>query len=236
MNYGHALEFGTFITPLNARPERTVALAKLSEDLGYDLVTFQDHPYQPAFLDTWTLLSWVAGQTERIHIAANVLNMQMRDPIMIAHAAASLDMLSGGRLDLALGAGGFSDAVAAMTGASLTTGQSVDALSEAIEIIRASWDVGSGGPLHFDGEYHRLNGAQRGPAPARDVPIWIGALKPRMLRLVGRKADGWMPSLGYMKPGDFQASSTFRVNSLHRMPVFSMVLRINGSTNFCRWW
>ena len=86
MHYDHPLKFGTFITPLNQAPEKTVALAKRSEELGYDLVTFQDHPYQPAFLDTWTLLSWVAGQTERIHIAANVLNVPLRDPGLCWHA------------------------------------------------------------------------------------------------------------------------------------------------------
>lgn len=77
-DYGHDLIFGTFITPDNRRPQDTVALAKLTERVGLDLVTFQDHPYQPAFLDTWTLLSWVAAQTERIHLSANVLNLPLR--------------------------------------------------------------------------------------------------------------------------------------------------------------
>ena len=77
MQYGHSLSFGTFITPQSTAPEATVALARRSEELGYDLVTFQDHPYQPAFLDTWTLIAWVAAQTERIHIAANVLNLPL---------------------------------------------------------------------------------------------------------------------------------------------------------------
>jgi alkanesulfonate monooxygenase SsuD/methylene tetrahydromethanopterin reductase-like flavin-dependent oxidoreductase (luciferase family) len=57
MNYGHPIEFGTFITPLNSSPETAVALGRRSEELGYDLVMFQEHPYQPAFLDTWTLMS-----------------------------------------------------------------------------------------------------------------------------------------------------------------------------------
>src|SRR5215475_3463363 len=98
MHYGHPLKFGTFITPLNRAPEQVVALAKRSEELGYDLVTFQDHPYQPAFLDTWTLLSWVAAQTERVHLAANVLNVPLRSPAVLAGSAASLDLLSAGRL------------------------------------------------------------------------------------------------------------------------------------------
>src|SRR5690242_6869218 len=95
VSYGHHLQFGTFITPLNNAPEKTVALARRSEELGYDLVTFQDHPYQPAFLDTWTLLAWVAGQTERVRIAANVLNLPLRQPAVLARSAASLDLLSG---------------------------------------------------------------------------------------------------------------------------------------------
>ena len=65
-DYGHPLEFGTFITPSNADAAETVSLAVLSEELGFDLVTFQDHPYQPRFLDTWTLMSWVLASTTRI--------------------------------------------------------------------------------------------------------------------------------------------------------------------------
>ena len=62
-DYGHDLAFGTFITPRNDQPDQVVALAQLTERAGLDLVTFQDHPYQSAFLDTWTLLSWVAART-----------------------------------------------------------------------------------------------------------------------------------------------------------------------------
>jgi FAD/FMN-containing dehydrogenase len=58
-----------------------------------------------------------------------------------------------------------------------------------------------------DGEYYRVRGAKRGPAPAHDIPIWVGAYKPRMLRLTGRKADGWLPSLPYLAPGDLQAGN-----------------------------
>src|SRR3954468_5039374 len=200
MNYGHALEFGTFITPRNASPKATVALARRSEELGYDLVAFQNHPYQSAHLDAWTLMSWVAGQTERIHIAANVLNLPLRSPAVLAKAAASLDLPSNGPLDLALGAGAFWDAIEAMGGKRCTPGESVEALGEAIDIIRGLWDVSESQPLRFDGDAYHLDGAQRGPAPAHDVPIWLGGYKPRMLRLIGRKADGWVPSLGYMKP------------------------------------
>src|SRR3990170_387889 len=88
-DYGHELKFGTFITPESRRQEEVVALAQASERAGLDLVTFQDHPYQPAFLDTWTLLSWVAARTERVHLSGNVLNLPLRQPAVLARSAAS---------------------------------------------------------------------------------------------------------------------------------------------------
>src|SRR5690606_24259536 len=122
-----------FITPLNDPPEQAVDLAVLSEQLGYDLVTFQDHPYQPAFLDTWTLLSWTAARTERIRLSANVHNLPLRPPAVLARAAASLDLLSGGRFELAIGSGAFWDAIEAMGGARLAPADAVTALEQAVE-------------------------------------------------------------------------------------------------------
>jgi hypothetical protein len=196
-DYGHDLSFGTFITPANQRPQDVVALAALTEDAGLDLVTFQDHPYQPGFLDTWTLLSWVAAKTERVHLSGNVINLPLRPPAVLARAAASLDLLSGGRFELGLGAGAFWDAIEGMGGPRRTPGQGVSALEEAIEIIRAIWDPAERRGVNVDGEYYKVRGAKRGPAPAHDVSIWLGAVKPRMLDLTGRKADGWLPSLPY---------------------------------------
>src|SRR5690606_11947743 len=128
MDYGHDLLFGAFITPTAGDPQVPVALAQLAEASDLDLVTFQDHPYQPSFLDTWTLMSYVAAATKRVRIAPNVLNVPLRPPAVLAGAAASLDLLSGGRLDLGLGAGGFWDAIEAMGTPKLTPGQAVTAL------------------------------------------------------------------------------------------------------------
>ena len=206
-DYRHTLQFGTFITPSNAAPDQVVDLAVIAEELGFDLVTFQDHPYQPGFLDTWTLLSWVAARTSTIHVSGNVLNLALRPPAVLARAAASLDLLSDGRFDLGLGAGGFWDAIESMGGTKLTPGQGVDALSEAIDVIRGIWDSDDRRPLRLEGEYYHLRGAKRGPAPAHEIPIWLGALKPRMLRLTGSKADGWLPSLAYLQPGEVVSSN-----------------------------
>lgn len=198
-DYGHDLIFGSFITPSNAAPHETVTLALESEAAGLDLVTFQDHPYQPRFLDTWTLLSYVAARTERIRLSGNVINLPLRLPAVLARSAASLDLLSKGRFELGLGAGSFWDAIEAMGGRRLTPGQAVDALSEAIDIIRGIWDVDGEKPFRVDGSHYRVDGAKRGPAPAHDIAIWLGAYKPRMLTLTGEKADGWVPSLPYAK-------------------------------------
>jgi alkanesulfonate monooxygenase SsuD/methylene tetrahydromethanopterin reductase-like flavin-dependent oxidoreductase (luciferase family) len=201
-DYGHEIEFGTFVTPVAEAPEGVVRLAELAEEVGLDLVSFQDHPYQSRFLDTWTLLSYVAARTNRVKLAPNVLNLPLRPPAVLARAAASLDLLSGGRVELGLGAGAFWDGIEAMGGERLTPGASVDALAEAIEVMQALWDTGSRGGARFEGEHHRLRGAHRGPAPAHRIGLWIGAYKPRMLALTGRLGDGWLPSVPYIERGD----------------------------------
>ncbi|MDX6741508.1 LLM class flavin-dependent oxidoreductase [Actinocorallia sp. A-T 12471] len=203
-DYGHDLVFGAFLTPQNRDPQGPVRLAQAAETAGLDLVTFQDHPYQPGFLDTWTLLSWVAARTERVTVSGNVLNLPLRPPAVLARAAASLDLLSQGRFALGIGAGGFWDAIESMGAQRLTPAESVTALEEGLEIIRGIWAADERGILRVDGAHHRVNGAKRGPAPAHDIPVWLGAYGPRMLRLVARKADGWLPSLAYLKDGDLR--------------------------------
>ncbi|MBP3035176.1 LLM class flavin-dependent oxidoreductase [Arthrobacter sp. zg-ZUI100] len=206
-DYGRDLLFGAFLTPAASPPHRAVELVVAAEAAGLDLATFQDHPYQPRFLDTWTLLSYAAACTQRITLATNVLNLPLRQPVVVARSAASLDLLSGGRFELGLGAGAFWDAIAAMGGQRLDPGKAVTGLAEAIRIIRGVWDVSERTPLVADGTVHSVHGAKRGPAPAHDVGIWLGAYKPRMLRLTGEAADGWVPTLGYLPggPGDLAA-------------------------------
>src|SRR5690606_7980423 len=122
--------------------------------------------------------------------------LPLRPPAVLARAAASLDLLSGGRVELGLGAGAFWDAIVAMGGRRLEPGQAVRGLEEAITIIRGIWDRGETSLLRVDGEVHRVIGPKRGPVPAHRIAIWVGAYRPRMLRLTGRLADGWLPSQG----------------------------------------
>jgi alkanesulfonate monooxygenase SsuD/methylene tetrahydromethanopterin reductase-like flavin-dependent oxidoreductase (luciferase family) len=200
-DYGQNLLFGTFITPVARPAMHAVDLAIVADRAGLDLVTFQDHPYQSTFHDTWTLLSYVASRTRQIHVSGNVLNIPLRAPAVIARSAASLDLLSGGRVELGIGAGGFWDAIEAMGGRRLTPGQSIVALEEAIQIIREIWATDRPGGARVNGTYYQVKGTKRGPRPAHDIGIWIGAYKPQILKLTGRVADGWLPSLAYLPGG-----------------------------------
>jgi alkanesulfonate monooxygenase SsuD/methylene tetrahydromethanopterin reductase-like flavin-dependent oxidoreductase (luciferase family) len=185
---------GYSVTPATADATRIVEAVGRAEAAGLDLVGIQDHPYQRRFLDTFALIGVLLGRTERISLFPNVANLPLRPPALLAKHAATLDVLSGGRFELGLGAGAFWEGIAAYGGPRRTPGQSVDALSEAIDIIRRLW-AGERG-IRVAGKHYRLEGAMPGPLPAHDIGIWVGAYKPRMLRLTGRQADGWIPSLG----------------------------------------
>ena len=200
MDYGRPVEFGISVVPSAGEVEAIRATIAAADRSGLDLVGIQDHPYQWRFLDTWMLMASLLAQTDRIRFFADVTNLPMRPPAVLAKQAATLDVLSGGRFELGLGAGGFWDAVAAMGGPRRTPTQAVDALEEAIAIIRRSWSGERS--VHFEGTYYSARGYHPGPPPAHPISIWIGAYRPRMLRLTGRLGDGWIPSLGYVDVAD----------------------------------
>jgi alkanesulfonate monooxygenase SsuD/methylene tetrahydromethanopterin reductase-like flavin-dependent oxidoreductase (luciferase family) len=81
----------------------------------------------------------------------------------------------------------------------------VEALEEAIDVIRLLWSEDR--TVSYTGTYYHLDGAYPGPQPAHPIGIWVGAFKPRMLRLVGRKADGWLPSLGVLTRDELRAGN-----------------------------
>ena len=197
-DYGRELEFGASLEPLADPPDWAARIAKAADRAGLDLVGIQDHPYQRRFLDTWTLISTLVPVTERVRFFPDVANLPLRPPAMLAKSAASLDVLSGGRIELGLGAGAFWDAVVAMDGPRRTPGEAVRSVEEAIEVMRLVWSDERS--LRFDGEFYSLKGMRPGPRPAHDIGIWVGAYGPRMLNLTGRLADGWVPSHGYLPP------------------------------------
>ena len=197
-DYGRELRFGVSVEPAADSWEGLTRIVRAADGAGLDLVGIQDHPYQRRFLDTWTLISTLVPQTERIRFFPDVANLPLRPPAMLAKAAASLDVISGGRVEMGLGAGAFWDAVAAMGGPRRSPGEAVRALEEAIRVMRLVWSDERS--LRFDGEFYGLSGMRPGPSPAHPMGIWVGAYGPRMLGLIGRLADGWVPSLAYSSP------------------------------------
>lgn len=183
-------EFGYFLVP-DADADLLVT-ARHIEQLGFDYVAVQDHPYQRRFVDTWSLLAMIAAQTTTLRLFPDVANLPLRPPSLIAKAAATIDRLSGGRFELGLGAGAFWDAIEAYGGPKREPGEALAALEEAVAVIRKLWSGDRN--LRFEGEHYRLAGAQPGPAPAHPISIWLGVYGPRALALAGRVADGWVPS------------------------------------------
>lgn len=204
-DYGWPLQFGLSITPDADDLGAVAGLTSLAESAGYDLIAIQDHAYQPGFLDTWTLLTYLAARTERIRFLPDVADLALRPPAMLAKAAASLDMLTGGRVDLGVGSGGFPDAIRGMGGPERTPGQAVAATEEAMQILRLA--LAAERPVVLHGEHYDVHGYRPGPPPAHPIPIWLGALRPRMLAVTGRLADGWISPLNiYVGPDEAAGS------------------------------
>ncbi len=184
------IRFGYFLIPNADDP--LLETARRVERLGLDYVGIQDHPYQRRFVETWSLMAMIAASTDTLRVFPDVANLPLRPPAVLAKTAASIDLLSGGRFDLGLGAGAFWDAIEAYGGRRRGPGESLEALEEAITVIRKVWSDERN--LRFSGEHYHLSGAQSGPVPAHDIGIWLGVYGPRALDLAGRVADGWVPS------------------------------------------
>ena len=203
MDYGHDMAFGTFVTAKADSAERVIALAQLTEQVGLDLVTVNDHPHAPQLLEAWTMLSFIAARTQTVKVTANVTSLPLRHPVVLARTVATLDLITGGRVELALGAGSSLAAVAGNAGPHMTVGESIVALEEAMAIIRAVWTPQDS--IRLAGKHYTMMDAQGGPRPAHDVEIWLGAFKPRMLELTGRLADGWLPTSVAARPNELTA-------------------------------
>lgn len=201
--------FGINIDPSAAGLDRALLLARLADASSVDLVTIQDHPYNPAFLDTWTLLTSLAARTERVRLMTNVLNTPLHPPAMMAKMAATLDVVSGGRLELGLGAGGYEEGMLAWGGVvGDTPGARYQAFSEYLAILQGMLR-NAGREFSFKGKFHQVSHAINGPIPAHPIPLWIGAGKPRMLRLTGSQGDGWVIGTIYILPDELDSVNRF---------------------------
>jgi len=191
--------FGVNVDPALNAWNTTLAQAQLADKLGYDMVLVQDHPYNRHFFETWTLVTALTMRTERIHVGTNVANLPLRPPAMLAKAAATLDVLSGGRVELGLGAGALWQAVEAFGGQARTPGEAYGGFEDALHIIKGLW-ANAGKSFSYAGKYYHVKGAQFGPAPAHPIRLWVGGYGPKMLRLTGKMGDGLLVSNTYTPP------------------------------------
>lgn len=197
--------FGIFPIPDASQLDTLWEAVRIADTQGLDLVGIQDHPYQRRFVDTFALLAAIAARTDRVTVFPDVASLPLRPPAVLAKTAATIDVLSNGRFELGLGAGAFWEAITAMGGPARSPGQALQALSEAIDVVRLMWSQERA--VRYDGEHYQLAGVKPGPPPAHDMEIWLGVYGPRALRLLGQKADGWVPSIPRMPVGELIAKN-----------------------------
>ncbi len=196
-DYGHPITFGLTLIPSVDRLQEMRELAQAADAVGLDYLAIQDHAYNPEFFDVWTLITYLAAETERISYFPDVADLQLRPPTVLAKAAASLSVLSGGRIILGVGGGAFADGIAAMGGVSRSKNEMVTFTDDALQIMRQAL---MGGGVEFRGEQQTV-GYAAGPVPVGPVPLWLGSSGPRMLALTGRSSDGWISPLSvYLTP------------------------------------
>ncbi|HUY44917.1 MAG TPA: LLM class flavin-dependent oxidoreductase [Streptosporangiaceae bacterium] len=197
------LSFGVSVPTSAAPGDDPVGMAREAERLGYDFVSAADHPCggSPSY-ETTIMLTWIAARTSRIKVASRVLGVPFRRPAMVAKLAASLDLLSGQRFILGLGAGYSDQEIAALGASGLSPAGKIDGLAEAIQVIRGAWTQSS---YTQDGRHYSVRDLGMEPKPTSPIPVWLGTFGPRALAVTGRLADGWIPSLGYMPTEEFPA-------------------------------
>ena len=185
-----------------ATPENLVRVAAEAEELGYaSLWTLQrllvstDQELPPVYrsvLDPVTALAFAAARTSRIRLGIGVINIPFVPPAYLAKQAATLDVLSGGRLDLGLGVG-WSPAEFVASGAS--TARRGPRTVEYVQVLHTLW---ADEVSEFDGEFYTVPPSRMLPKPVQrpGPPVLLGGGVPAALNRAGRIADGWISSSG----------------------------------------
>jgi len=193
MKVGITLPIGDTDGPSGSPTFQDVAaVARAAEDFGLDSVWLADHYFYRAadgrefgLHEAWTLLSGIAAITNRVELGTLVLCTSFRNPALTAKMAATLDVVSNGRLILGLGCGWHEAEYAAM---GLPFAERVSEFAESIEIIVR---LLRGERFSHEGRHHHLTDVLLAPPPVRRIPILVAAKKPRMLALTARWADAW---------------------------------------------
>lgn len=174
-----------------------VERVRFAEDAGFDGAWVFDH-FTPLYgdargpcLEAYTLLAGLAARTSRIRLGALVTGITYRHPSILATEAITVDHVSGGRLELAVGAAWFGDEHAEMGIPFPPTGERADRLEEAIAVLRA---LMTSDEATFEGRHYQLRGATYRPRPVQQPhpPIWVGAGgRRRTIPIAARHADAW---------------------------------------------
>ncbi|MDZ7782817.1 MAG: TIGR03621 family F420-dependent LLM class oxidoreductase [Halioglobus sp.] len=186
--------FGVNVPQIDVVRELSDA-AREAEDLGYEVFSCPDHlnfPNTP--LEPMAALAWAGAVTATIELQPLVLANDFRYPALLAKQAATLDLLSGGRFALGLGAGWFGPDFQATDIPFHRPGVRIARLEEAIDIIRG---LHRGEPFDYQGNHFTIAGMTGTPRPVREpIPLMIGASGPKMLGLATRRADTVALTLG----------------------------------------
>jgi probable F420-dependent oxidoreductase len=176
--------FGVQLRPHTSR-RKWIDMCRRVEDLGYDVVTVPDH-IGPAG-GVWAALAVAASVTERLRVGTLVLNNDYWNPAVLAREAATTDLLTGGRLELGIGAGwqrSDYEATGVVMGSAAIR---IERLGETVRILRAGFD---GKAVHFAGEHYQISSDAPWCAPVQSpLPILIGGGGRRILTLAGREAN-----------------------------------------------
>lgn len=177
-----------------AHPDDLVPLARKAEDLGLSAITVADHLDDQ--LAPVAALMAAADATTTLRVGSLVFANDYRHPVILAKEAATIDVLSGGRLEFGLGAGWMRHDYESAGIPMDRPGVRIERMEEALRIILALWDDG---PVDFEGTHYRIHGLEGQPKPRQRPrpPIMIGGGGPRVLALAGRYADivGLNPAL-----------------------------------------
>jgi len=175
--------FGAVVGAVEGPQDWADQVAK-AEDLGYDIVLCTDH-LSRKLAPVPALAS--AAERSSLRIGTFVLGNDFRHPVFVAKEAASLDVISAGRMELGIGAGWMRADYDPVGLPFDRPGRRIERMVEAVDVIRRCW---ADGPFSFAGEHYRIDGYEGFPKPVQDrIPILIGGGGPRVLRLAGRLAD-----------------------------------------------
>ena len=209
-----------------ATAEGLTAAARQAEDLGFDDVWVADHvavpvgaPYPPSFLlESLATLSFAAAVTRRVGLGTSVLVLPLRQPVLVAKQLATVDVLSGGRLTLGIGAGWLEEEFEACNVCYHKRG---DLMDEAIGVLRACW---GSAPASFSGPTVSFSDMKVQPLPGRAIPLWVGGVSERALRRAVQEGDGWQ---GAFQTVDSIAAVVKRLRADRPEPEFTLSTRLH---------